>query len=262
MSDIKKLLEIMKRLRDPQKGCPWDCEQSFETIAPYTIEEAYEVADAIERKNLPDLEDELGDLLFQVVYHARMAEEIGAFDFASVVAAICSKMTRRHPHVFGESQIASSDEQTIVWEKLKDEEKSITPDSSVLDDLPVGLPALTRAAKLGHRASRVGFDWPDIAGAKEKVAEELEELDEAVSMQDESAIQAEMGDVLFALVNVCRHLELDPEACLRSANTRFDQRFRHVERDVKKDGGAWHSFDLEALDSLWIKAKKKLQAKF
>jgi len=258
MTDIYKLLEIMERLRDPQTGCPWDCEQSFDTIAPYTIEEAYEVADAIERKNLPDLEDELGDLLLQVVYHARMAEEIGAFDFAGVVTAICNKMTRRHPHVFGDEQIDSADNQTITWDELKDKEKSAASDTSVLDGLAIGLPALTRAAKLGHRASRVGFDWPDTAGAKAKVAEELEEFDEAVLTQDESATRAEMGDVLFALVNVCRHLKLDPEACLRGANKRFEQRFRHVEKNVRRGGGEWQAFDLEALDKLWTRAKEEL----
>jgi tetrapyrrole methylase family protein/MazG family protein/ATP diphosphatase len=247
----------MVRLRDPDDGCPWDREQTFATIAPYTIEEAYEVADAIAREDLADLKDELGDLLLQVVYHARIAQESGAFDFAAVVAAICDKMTRRHPHVFGDEKVHSAAAQTLAWEALKDAESS-DQNGSVLDGLPKALPALTRATKLGHRAARVGFDWRELAGPRAKVDEELRELDEAVAGGSEDAIQAEMGDVLFALANVCRHLQLDPETCLRGANVRFEARFRRVEEKVGAAGGDWQAFDIDALEEFWQEAKSEL----
>lgn len=257
MNTIDNLLDIMVRLRDPDDGCPWDREQTFATIAPYTIEEAYEVADAIAREDLADLKDELGDLLLQVVYHARIAQESGAFDFAAVVAAICDKMTRRHPHVFGDEKVHSAAAQTLAWEALKDAESS-DQNGSVLDGLPKALPALTRATKLGHRAARVGFDWRELAGPRAKVDEELRELDEAVAGGSEDAIQAEMGDVLFALANVCRHLQLDPETCLRGANVRFEARFRRVEEKVGAAGGDWQAFDIDALEEFWQEAKSEL----
>ncbi|HEY3517091.1 MAG TPA: nucleoside triphosphate pyrophosphohydrolase [Gammaproteobacteria bacterium] len=247
----------MARLRDRERGCPWDVEQTFATIAPYTIEEAYEVADAIERADLADLKDELGDLLFQVVFHARMAEEAGAFAFADVARAICDKMLRRHPHVFGDAQVADSAEQTKRWEELKRAERgSVSPDSGALDDVPVGLPALTRAVKLGKRAATVGFDWPDVAGVRAKVDEELAELDAAAASGDRDDTAAEMGDLLFSVANWCRHLRLDPETCLRSANARFARRFRAVEAEVAASGRPWSSHDAAALDELWRRAKE------
>ena len=255
-SDISKLLEIMATLRDPDDGCPWDQEQTFATIGSYTLEEAYEVVDAIAREDMEDLKDELGDLLLQVVYHARMAEEAGAFAFGDVVAAICAKMIRRHPHVFGdEPRVDDAKAQTQAWEAIKAAEKSGSPDS-VLDGVPVALPALARSMKLGRRAARVGFDWPDRTGVRAKVEEELAELDEAVRLANPGAIAAEMGDALFSLVNLCRHLDLEPEACLRGANARFDKRFRNVERSVAAAGGEWERYDIDALEALWRKAKQ------
>jgi len=257
-ASLAELLEIMARLRNRDRGCPWDVEQTFATIAPYTIEEAYEVADAIERNDLEDLKDELGDLLFQVVFHARMAEEAGAFAFGDVARAICAKMLRRHPHVFGQAQVADSAEQTKQWEELKRAERgSASPGAGVLDDVPVGLPALTRAAKLGKRAATVGFDWPDVTGVRTKVDEELGELDPAAASGDRADIAAEMGDLLFSVANWCRHLQLDPETCLRSANERFMRRFRSVESEVAASGRPWSSHDAAALDELWRRAKAK-----
>jgi MazG family protein len=253
---LTELLDIMARLRDRERGCPWDVEQTFATIAPYTIEEAYEVADAIERNDLRDLKDELGDLLFQVVFHARMAEEAGAFAFGDVARAICDKMLRRHPHVFGSASVADSAEQTKRWEELKREERgSAAPDAGLLDDVPVGLPALTRAVKLGKRAATVGFDWPDVAGVRAKVDEELAELDAAAASGDRDDVAAEMGDLLFSVANWCRHLQLDPESCLRAANARFARRFRAVEAAVAASGRPWSSHDANALDALWRRAK-------
>ena len=254
---LAQLLEIMAALRNRERGCPWDLEQTFATIAPYTIEEAYEVADAIERNDLPDLKDELGDLLFQVVFHARMAEEAAQFDFSDVAAAICAKMLRRHPHVFGERQVGSSAEQTQLWEEIKREERAAAPAAGggVLDDVPVGLPALTRATKLGKRAATVGFDWPDVAGVRAKVSEEVAELDAAIASGEEPAIAAEMGDLLFSIANWCRHLDLDPETCLRSANARFTRRFRFVEAEVARDGRPWSEHDARELEAFWQRAK-------
>ena len=253
---LAELLRIMARLRDRERGCPWDVEQTFATIAPYTIEEAYEVADAIERNDLEDLKDELGDLLFQVVFHARMAEEAGAFAFGDVARAICDKLLRRHPHVFADASVADSAEQTKRWEELKRAERgSASPGAGVLDDVPVGLPALTRAVKLGKRAATVGFDWPDVAGVRVKVDEELAELDAAAASGDRDDIAAEMGDLLFSVANWCRHLQLDPETCLRSANARFGRRFRAVESEVAASGRPWSSHDAAALDAFWRRAK-------
>ena len=252
---MDKLLDIMVRLRHPESGCPWDRAQTFKTIAPYTIEEAYEVADAIDRKNLIDLKDELGDLLLQVVYHARMAEEANAFDFSAVVETICDKMTRRHPHVFGNDTGLDPDLQTEAWEVLKRSARIENGDSGVLGGIPKMLPALTKAAKLGRRAALVGFDWPGLAGPRAKLDEELTELDEAISRGDRKAVSAEMGDALFSLVNVCRHLKLDPETCLRDANVRFIERFNRVEEKVGKADGDWQAFDSDRLESFWQEAK-------
>ena len=256
MSSIDRLLLIVARLRDPQRGCPWDLELDFGTIAPYTIEEAYEVADAIERGDLGDLKDELGDLLFQVVFHARMAEEAEAFAFGDVARAICDKMLRRHPHVFGDQAVADSAAQTKRWEEIKREERaSNDTGAGVLDDVPVALPALTRAVKLGKRAATVGFDWPDVAPVRAKVDEELAELDAAVAGGQRADIAAELGDLLFSIANLSRHLALDPETCLRSANERFARRFRAVEGEVAASGRPWESCDAAALDALWRRAK-------
>ena len=266
--DIQKLLEIMARLREPDGGCPWDLEQTFATIAPYTIEEAYEVADAIERGALDDLRGELGDLLFQVVFHARMAEEAGAFDFGDVVAGISDKLERRHPHVFGERRELGVAEQSRLWEEIKRDEREERrasdetgvgshdpPPAGVLADVPVGLPGLSRAAKLGKRAATVGFDWPDIAGVRAKLGEEVGELDAALAGAERAAVAAEIGDVLFTVANLCRHLDLDAEACVRGANARFEKRFAHVEQRVRAAGGDWSKHDPLELDRLWREAK-------
>jgi MazG family protein len=254
---IEKLLEVMATLRSAERGCPWDREQTFATIAPYTIEEAYEVADAIDRGDFAELESELGDLLFQVVFHARMAEEQGRFDFADVAAAICDKLIRRHPHVFGGARLADSAEQTRRWEEIKREERAAKQKTGLLDDVPVGLPALSRAAKLGKRAAQVGFDWPDVAGVRAKLDEEVAELDEALADRgaEPDAVAAEIGDLLFTVANLCRHLELDPESCARAANARFARRFASVEAAVAASGRDWAAHAPDDLDRLWAQAK-------
>ena len=207
---MNRLLEVMARLRDPDGGCPWDREQTFATIAPYTLEEAYEVADAIERRDFRQLEEELGDLLLQVVFHARIAEEQGMFDFARVADGIAAKMERRHPHVFGDEKVESAAAQQLRWDEIKAAEKAATDsDASSLDDVPLALPALVRAVKFGKRASHIGFDWPDAEGPRAKVTEELRELDEAVQTKDADAMRSEFGDVLFALANLARHLDIE-----------------------------------------------------
>lgn len=255
MSSVSRLLAIMSRLRDPQRGCPWDVQQNFDTIAPYTIEEAYEVADAIERKDLDDLRDELGDLLFQVVFHAQMASEQDAFGFDDVVDAICDKMERRHPHVFGDARIDDAEQQTLAWEEQKRRERAATRDS-VLDDVPIALPALTRASKLGKRAAQVGFEWADVGGAVDKLQEELGELrEEVVAGADQQRMEHEIGDVLFCVVNVCRYLKIDPEKALRLTNAKFERRFRYVERGLKARGRTPEQATLEEMDKLWDEAK-------
>ncbi|PZN32321.1 MAG: nucleoside triphosphate pyrophosphohydrolase [Proteobacteria bacterium] len=258
MTRIDRLLDLMARLRDPERGCPWDREQTFATIAPYTIEEAYEVADAIERGDLDDLREELGDLLFQVVFHAQLAKERGAFDFDDVVTAICEKMERRHPHVFGDARIDSAAAQTEAWEAMKHRERA---GAGVLADIPLGLPALTRAAKLGKRAARVGFEWPDASGALAKLAEELAELEAEVrdlppdETPDRERLSDEVGDVLFSMVNVCRYLQIDPEAALRATNAKFERRFRHIEQRLAERGRTPAQASLEEMDALWNEAK-------
>lgn len=260
MSDVRRLLDIMATLRDPNKGCPWDKEQTFSTIAPYTVEEAYEVADAIERADLPGLREELGDLLFQVAFHARMAEEQGSFAFGDVVQSICDKMERRHPHVFGTAQIATSDEQTIAWEEHKQRERAAkagAQPTSILDNVPVSLPALTRAAKLGKRAASVGFEWPDVQGALDKAEEELHEVRDAIADGTSvEAIEDELGDLLFCLVNICRHLKVDPETALRRTNLKFARRFQHVETRMRQQGRELTQASLAEMDGYWDEAKR------
>ena len=253
----RALLALMKTLRDPKDGCPWDREQSFETIAPYTIEEAYEVADAIARQSMPDLKEELGDLLFQVVFHSRMAEEQGAFDFGDVADGLLNKMVGRHPHVFGDGDARTAEEQTKAWEARKAEERAAkAPDASVLDGIPKNLPALMRAEKLTKRAGRIGFDWARADDVLEKLEEELAELAEARGKADRYAMMDEMGDVLFVVANLARKLDLDPEECLRRANGKFERRFGHIETSLK----AAHKTGvqpLEELEALWVDAKRK-----
>jgi MazG family protein len=257
MSSITRLLDIMARLRNPQGGCPWDLEQTFRTIAPYTIEEAYEVADAIERDDLGALRGELGDLLFQVAFHAQMASERGAFAFDDVVEAICDKLERRHPHVFGDARIDSAAAQTVAWEEQKRLERE-RAGASVLDDVPLALPALTRANKLGKRAALVGFEWPDVGGALDKLDEELGELRKEVAEDaSESAITSELGDVLFCVVNICRYLKIDPETALRGANAKFERRFGYLERRLREQGRSTREATLEEMDRLWDEGKER-----
>jgi len=258
MSDISGLVEIMARLRHPVDGCPWDLEQDFHSIAPYTIEEAYEVADAIARGKMSDLCEELGDLLFQVIYHARMAQEQGAFDLDQVIAGICEKLVSRHPHVFADEEIADSRAQTQAWDEHKAREKQTRGqgDSGALDDIPLGLPALTRAAKLGRRAGKAGFDWPDAQGPRDKIGEELDELDREIETGDRQRMHQEVGDLLFAVVNLCRHHELDPEAALRDSNRRFQRRFEYVEHALAGEGSSTRQASLERMDALWDLAKQ------
>ncbi len=252
---MNRLLAIMARLRSRDGGCPWDLEQTFRTIAPYTIEEAYEVADAIERDDLAALKDELGDLLFQVVFHARMAEERGAFAFGDVAAAIADKMERRHPHVFGDAAVRSSAEQTEAWELQKAEERSTTGASSILADVPVALPGMTRAVKLQKRAARVGFDWTKIGDVLAKLDEEVRELSAAAKTQDADAIEDEFGDLLFVIANVARHLQVDPEAAIRRANEKFSRRFRHIETRLAEQGRDIGETSLDDMEALWTEAK-------
>lgn len=298
---IESLLEIMSRLRDPESGCPWDQEQDFASIAPYTIEEAYEVAEAIRLKDMDMLQDELGDLLFQVVYHARMAEEAGKFTFADVVTSISDKMTRRHPHVFASGSIESAEAQTEAWEQQKAKERAEKaakgakgakgsngahrtnganrPDSasdssshqtaeavSVLDDVPLALPALLRAFKLQKRAARVGFDWPNTAQVVAKIGEEMQEIGEAIvamakerNAETERHASEELGDLLFACANLGRHLGFDPEAALRDGNAKFERRFRYMEEHLSKHNQRMEDVPLAILEVLWLAAKKDEQ---
>ena len=258
MTNINKLLEVMGKLRDPQGGCPWDIEQDFRTVAPYTIEEAYEVADAIERENMDDLRDELGDLLFQVAFHAQMAEEAGFFNFEDVANGISDKMIRRHPHVFGSDAERANGKQDGSWEQIKEIERSDSVDDSALAGVAKCLPALKRAEKLGKRASLAGFDWPDRKGVHEKIQEEIEELEEAVGSRDTESMEEEFGDVLFAVVNLARHLNIDPEKALTGANYKFERRFRDMETAIADGGKRLKNFNLETLDKFWRAAKKRV----
>lgn len=252
----------MRILRTPEIGCPWDLEQDFASIAPFTVEEAYEVADAIARGDLQDLRDELGDLLLQVVFHARMAEERGAFDFGGVVEAITSKLIRRHPHVFGATRDLSAKEVELAWDRIKAGETAKrarrlgTPSSaSILDGVPVALPSLTRADKLTRKAAAIGFTWPDAASVLDKVTEELDELREAIAGRDRAAIADELGDVLFTIANAGRVLGVDPEAALAGTNRKFERRFRHVESRLAAVGRSPAESDLAEMDGLWNEAK-------
>ena len=255
---IDRLLAIMARLRDRADGCPWDVEQTFATIAPYTIEEAYEVADAIERGDLSDLKDELGDLLLQVVFHARMAEEVGRFDFADVAGAINDKMVRRHPHVFGDVTHKDVAEQTRAWEAIKAGEraaKSAERPASLLDEVPTALPALTRAVKLSKRAARVGFVWPSAVEVLAKLHEEVAELEAEVAAGQVDKAREELGDVLFVCANLARELDVDPEAALRTTNEKFVRRFKYIERELAARGSSPEQSDLAEMDALWDAAK-------
>ncbi|NOT71899.1 MAG: nucleoside triphosphate pyrophosphohydrolase [Hyphomicrobium sp.] len=283
--DIQRLIDIMAALRTPKTGCPWDLEQTFATIAPYTIEEAYEVADAIQRGDLGDLKDELGDLLLQVVYHSRMAEEQGAFQFGDVVEGVSAKMIRRHPHVFGDETANSAGDVNGLWDRIKAEEragKSSGETKSLLADIPATLPALTRAIKLQHKAAKVGFDWPDIAPVFEKLKEEIAEFEEvalyiapsdtrsasrpegakpaASGRRDEGvsdaankidAMKEEFGDMLFVMANIARHLQIDPEDCLRAANAKFTRRFAYIEQRLSEKGSSPAQSNLAEMDALW-----------
>lgn len=267
LDDLKKLME---RLRDPQTGCPWDIEQTYRTIAPSTIEEAYEVVDAIERNNLNHLKEELGDLLFQVIFYSQIATEEKRFDVDDVISDLVTKLIRRHPHVFPENTLESradsnrAEEQDVVikqrWEALKRDERQAKGQSGLLDDIPLGLPALTRAVKLQKRAASTGFDWPSIEGVIEKIEEELAEVKQALADNDSAAIQEEFGDLLFAVVNGCRHRKVEPEGALRGTNQKFEQRFGYIEAELSKRGISVEDASLELMDTLWDEAKITLKA--
>lgn len=253
---IEGLLDVMRRLRDPQTGCPWDKEQTFATIAPYTIEESYEVADAIQRNDVRDLKEELGDLLFQVVFHARIAEEMGLFNFDDVATGMSEKLIRRHPHVFGEAGDRTPDEQNEAWEVTKAAERKAKAKNGLLDDVPVGLPALTRAAKLTKRAARVGFDWPSVNEVLAKLDEETLELKAEVASGDVQKSHEELGDILFVLANLARKLNVEPENALRMTNAKFIRRFEIIESELAKIGKTPDQSDLAEMDALWNAAKR------
>jgi ATP diphosphatase len=267
--DIRDLIAIMARLRTPVSGCPWDLAQNFATIAPYTIEEAYEVADAIERGDFDDLKDELGDLLLQVIFHAQMAEEAGYFDFGDVVEAITSKLIRRHPHIFGDVDAADAAEVKQNWEAIKAAEKSERAarrarerteraDMGLLDPVPVALPALMRAVKLQKRAGSVGFDWNDPYAVLAKIREELDELEEELpaAAEQTARLEDELGDLLFAVANLARHLSIEPEAALRRANAKFVRRFRYIEMELQRRGRPFKEVSLDEMETLWSAAKQ------
>lgn len=255
-AEIRRLLDIMAALRDPKTGCPWDIEQDFASIAPYTIEEAHEVEDAIQRQAWDELPGELGDLLLQVVFHAQMAREAKMFDFADCAAAISDKLIFRHPHVFGdESRDKSAEQQVKDWEAIKAVERAGKAERGTLDGVALGLPALTRAVKLQNRAARVGFDWPGVTGVLDKITEETAELVEARDTLGQDALEEEFGDLMFVMANLARHLKIDPELALRRANTKFTRRFSAIEADLAADGRRPEDSDLAEMDQLWNKAK-------
>jgi nucleoside triphosphate diphosphatase len=266
-SDIRRLIDIMAALRDPTSGCPWDVQQTFASIAPFTIEEAYEVVDAIERGAPEDLREELGDLLLQVVFHARIAEEAGLFDFGGVVEAITTKLVRRHPHVFGDARTLTADEVKGLWGRIKAEEKRAKlasearngrpPEtkSGALDGVPLALPALSRALKLQEKAGKVGFDWNDVRAVLEKIREEIVEVEAEIAEGSAQALSGEVGDLIFAAVNLARHLKIDPEAALRSANAKFERRFAHIEMRLAEGGRTPESASLDDMERLWVEAK-------
>ncbi|HEY1941863.1 MAG TPA: nucleoside triphosphate pyrophosphohydrolase [Roseiarcus sp.] len=266
--DIQRLLDIMAALRTPGSGCPWDLEQSFETIVPYTIEEAYEVADAVERGDFADLRDELGDLLLQVVFHARMAEETGRFDFGGVVEAITAKLIRRHPHVFGAANTLSPEQVKALWGEIKAEERrlrateraalgtAVDDPAGALAGVPTALPALTRALKLQEKAGKVGFDWNNPRAVLAKLREEIDEIEAELDADDRDKAASEVGDLLFAVANLARHLEIDPESALRGANAKFQRRFGHIERRLAEQGRAPEAASLDDMEALWNEAKR------
>jgi nucleoside triphosphate diphosphatase len=265
--DIVRLLDIMTALRTPGTGCPWDLEQTFASIAPYTIEEAYEVADAIAHGDLVDLRDELGDLLLQVVFHARMAEEQGAFDFGDVVQAICEKLLRRHPHVFGEARSITPEAVKGLWDRIKAQEKAeraarhgAPAEAGALADIPAGLPALARALKLQMKAGKVGFDWNDPLAVMAKIREEADEIAHEIAVGDSERAGAEVGDLLFAVVNLARHLKIDPETALRGTNVKFERRFGAIEQALSARGKRPEDATLAEMDDLWNAAKAAEQA--
>jgi len=256
--DLRRLLDIMVALRTPGSGCPWDLEQNFATIAPYTIEEAYEVADAIARGDLADLRDELGDLLLQVVFHARLAEEQGAFDFGGVVEAITTKMIRRHPHVFGEARNLTPDQVKALWGEIKAAEKRAKPSpKGALSGVPVAMPALTRALKLQEKASKVGFDWNDARAVLAKIREEIDEVEAELDAGRPDLAEAELGDLMFVVVNLARHLKAEPEAALRGANAKFERRFAYIEAALAAAGRKPEQATLAEMDALWDEAKRR-----
>ena len=254
---MQKLLDIMEALRDPVTGCPWDREQDFRSVAPYTIEEAYEVADAIDREDLEDLKGELGDLLLQVVFHAQMASEKGIFNFSDVVSAISEKMVRRHPHVFEDVQFDTPQQRRMAWDTEKRRERAArqADDPSALAGIAQAIPALSRAEKLGRRAASAGFDWPDVSGVLEKIIEEANELSEACSQRDQADIEEEFGDLLFSMVNLARHLELDPEESLRRANRKFESRFRRLEDHALAGNRDLKTLSISELELIWQQIK-------
>ncbi|WP_207478766.1 nucleoside triphosphate pyrophosphohydrolase [Arenibaculum pallidiluteum] len=262
MSNIDRLLAVMARLRDPETGCPWDLEQDFGTIAPHTIEEAYEVADAIERGDMTELREELGDLLFQVVFYAQMAQERGLWDFDAVAGAVTDKMIRRHPHVFGADSVESADAMVVRWEDQKAQERAAKAadegrEPSVLDGVIAGLPALTRAMKLQKRAARVGFDWTDPADILDKIEEEIGELRTELAARERDRIEDELGDLLFAVTNLARRLEVEPEGALRRTNAKFERRFRRIEALLAVQGRSTDQTSLEEMEALWQQAKRE-----
>lgn len=253
---IEALLEVMRALRNPETGCPWDREQTFETIAPYTVEEAYEVADAISRKDMRDLKEELGDLLFQVVFHSHIASEQGLFAFDDVAQAMTDKLIRRHPHVFGDAGGRSPGQQNQAWEDQKAEERKAKAKTGLLDDVPVGLPALTRAAKLTKRAARVGFDWPSLDKVFAKLDEEIDELKVELAAGDAEKAKGELGDILFVLANLARKIGVEPEDALRGTNAKFVRRFEAIEAELARRGKTPEHATLEEMDGLWDAAKQ------
>ncbi len=256
---IDRLITIMAQLRDPKDGCAWDLAQDFASIAPYTVEEAYEVADAIERGNFDDLCEELGDLLLQVVFHAQIAQEQGLFVFDDVVEAICTKLVRRHPHIFSDGPARTPEEIKKVWDEIKLEEKAGKP-QGLIEDVPVGVPSLIRAQKMQKRVAKAGLDWPDLAAASEKIAEEVAEFAEAAKKGDKAAVAGEFGDLLFTLVNVARHAGIDADEALRATNAKFAARVRHIEADARAQGRAVETFDEAEWDARWEAAKASERA--
>ncbi len=268
--DVRRLIEIMVALRDPVAGCPWDVEQTFASIAPFTIEEAYEVADAIERGSPEDLREELGDLLLQVVFHARMAEEAGMFDFGGVVEAITAKLVRRHPHVFGDARELSSSAVKALWGRIKADERRAKLESNpglpaeaglgALGGVPLALPALSRATKLQERAGKVGFDWNDVRAVLAKLGEEIAEVEAEMANGSAQTLSGEVGDLLFTAVNLARHLKVDPEAALRGANAKYERRYAHIESRLAEDGRTPEGASLDEMESLWAEAKAQERA--